>query len=85
MILDCNAFHADLYFCIASLGTYIGKVVSLNTPYSGEGGVLPSIFIPSNERHPQNAACPISVTVAGISINDVSEEQFLNIPPGNLF
>lgn len=74
---------ADLYALAAPFGTYIGNVVSLNTPYPSVGGVVPFIFTPSNELHPIKAAIPIDVTVSGISINDVSEEQFLNIALGN--
>jgi len=74
---------ADLYALAAPLGTYIGNVVSLNTPYPSVGGMVPFIFTPSNELHPIKAAIPIDVTVSGISINDVSEEQLLNIVLGN--
>lgn len=74
---------ADLYALAAPLGTYIGNVVSLNTPYPSVGGVFPNIFTPAIEVHLQKAACPSDITVSGISINDVNEGQFLNIPAGN--
>lgn len=74
---------ADLYALAAPFGTYIGNVVSLNTPYPSVGGVVPFIFTPSNELHLIKAAIPIDVTVSGISINDVNEGQSLNIPAGN--
>ena len=74
---------ADLYALAAPFGTYIGNVVSLNTPYPSVGGVVPFIFTPSNELHLIKAAIPIDVTVSGISINDVNEGQFLNVLSGN--
>ena len=45
---------------------------------------MPNILTPAIEVHLKKAACPIDVTVSGISINDISEGQLLNIPDGNI-